>query len=286
MAKLPKITRIRREDLPDAPGWIEKLLYPLNLFMEGVYQALNQNLTYAENLASKVVAFEFTTPAAYGRPRVAARYTSDAQNSYGATDTVVDYEDADYDTHGAVTTGASWKFTAPAAGYYMISGAVGFESASYSAGDLVWLMLYKNGSALSVLSFWRAQAAYTDFVYGAGAAVVYLDAGEYVDLRTQNERGSTQTRAASQYMNISIASIELAGQEADDFGSAVRFVNPLKTRPVGVYLVSLREKDDFNQAIYEATGLSWRINPEGAVEIGYIPGLKPSTRYEARVVVL
>lgn len=286
MANLPKITRIRREDLPDAPGWIEKLLYPLNLFMEGVYQALNKNLTYAENLAAKVVEFEFTTPAAYGRPRVAARYTSDAQNNYGAATTVVDYEDQDYDTHNAVTTGAAWKFTAPISGYYNVAAVVGFESAAYSLGDPVTLYVYKNGTITHLLDFWRAQAAYTNYVYNSGAYVIYLAAGDTLDIRVYNGRGSTQTRASSIYMNVSIASLELAGQSGDDFGSTVRFTNPLKTRPVGVHLVSLKEKDDFNESLYEATGLSWRINAEGSIEIGYIPGLKAGVRYQARVVVL
>ena len=48
MAQLPSIKLISREDLgPDAPEWIDKLLYPINLFMQSVYQALNKQLTDA-----------------------------------------------------------------------------------------------------------------------------------------------------------------------------------------------------------------------------------------------
>ncbi len=46
MAQLPAIKLINREDLgPDAPAWVDKLLYPMNLFMQAVYQALNKQLT-------------------------------------------------------------------------------------------------------------------------------------------------------------------------------------------------------------------------------------------------
>lgn len=49
MAKLPQIKRLAKEDFPDLEG-IEKLLQPLNEFMESVVLALNNQLTIAENL--------------------------------------------------------------------------------------------------------------------------------------------------------------------------------------------------------------------------------------------
>lgn len=53
---------------------------------------------------------------------VAARYATNAgQNIPNNTATRVDFEDISYDTHSAVTTGASWVFTAPSAGYYNVS---------------------------------------------------------------------------------------------------------------------------------------------------------------------
>lgn len=65
MAKLPKITRIRREDLPDAPAWISKLLYPLNLFMDGVISAFKGNLTFVDNIRSQIKEISFETSSAY-----------------------------------------------------------------------------------------------------------------------------------------------------------------------------------------------------------------------------
>lgn len=57
MAQLPSVKLVNREDLgPDAPEWTEKLLYPINLFMQAVYQALNKQLT-DDNTRSQVRSF-------------------------------------------------------------------------------------------------------------------------------------------------------------------------------------------------------------------------------------
>ena len=61
MAKLPSITRVRREDIPDAPDWIEKLLTPLNQFMESVYGALNKNLALEANVTAQIKELTFST---------------------------------------------------------------------------------------------------------------------------------------------------------------------------------------------------------------------------------
>lgn len=58
MAKLPQFKRIVREDFKDQP-WIEKLLQPVNRFMESMVSALNNNLTFKENLIAKVHEFRF-----------------------------------------------------------------------------------------------------------------------------------------------------------------------------------------------------------------------------------
>lgn len=52
MARPPEVNGIRRDDIPEAPAWVEKLLRPLNLFVTQVGQALQGNLTVRENIAS------------------------------------------------------------------------------------------------------------------------------------------------------------------------------------------------------------------------------------------
>jgi len=68
MAQLPNQKRILKEDLREAPSWIDKLLYPLNSFMESVYFALNRNLNFQENIASQIYEIEFTTASDYPIP--------------------------------------------------------------------------------------------------------------------------------------------------------------------------------------------------------------------------
>lgn len=65
MGRLPEIKRILREDLKEAPSWIEKLLTPLNSFFSVVYEALNKNITFKENIACNIKEMEFKTRADY-----------------------------------------------------------------------------------------------------------------------------------------------------------------------------------------------------------------------------
>lgn len=65
MAQLPNQRRILREDLKDAPTWVDKLLFPINSFMESVYYALNRNITFNENIACQLRRVSFTTTSSY-----------------------------------------------------------------------------------------------------------------------------------------------------------------------------------------------------------------------------
>lgn len=54
--KLPNVRRILKEDLGGiVPDWTLGLIGPLNSFMESVYQTLNRNVTFSENIASFIV---------------------------------------------------------------------------------------------------------------------------------------------------------------------------------------------------------------------------------------
>jgi len=65
LSKLPIQKKILREDVKEAPPWIEKILYPVNSFFENVYQALSKNITFRENIASQIKELEFETLAGY-----------------------------------------------------------------------------------------------------------------------------------------------------------------------------------------------------------------------------
>lgn len=60
MAALPQIKRLTREDFKDAPDWINRLLYPINLFFDAVYSALNKGLNFQQNFAAQIQSFTIT----------------------------------------------------------------------------------------------------------------------------------------------------------------------------------------------------------------------------------
>jgi len=79
-----------------------------------------------------------------------------------------------YDTHGAVTTGASWKFTAPMAGKYRVSTFLYGSTNS-------WINLYK-GNSLFMKSFgYLDNSNFINSCYGE----IDLLAGEYIDIRPE-----------------------------------------------------------------------------------------------------
>jgi len=63
MAKIPVITSLNRQDFPDAPDWISKLLYPLQLFMDTVLNAMRNQLTLQDNFSCIVKQFSITAGA-------------------------------------------------------------------------------------------------------------------------------------------------------------------------------------------------------------------------------
>jgi hypothetical protein len=65
MASLPPIKRISKEDLADAPDWVEKIIYPVNLFFDSVYRALNGRLTLPENIVGQIKEISFQVKAVY-----------------------------------------------------------------------------------------------------------------------------------------------------------------------------------------------------------------------------
>jgi hypothetical protein len=63
MASLPKIRRILKEDYKDAPAWFDKLIFTLNMFFDSVYNALNQNLKFGDNVTAQIKEFTVTAGA-------------------------------------------------------------------------------------------------------------------------------------------------------------------------------------------------------------------------------
>lgn len=63
--KLPQIKKILREDIKEAPNWVNGIIGPVNTFMESVYQSLNKNITFDQNIASFIKEITYRTPSTY-----------------------------------------------------------------------------------------------------------------------------------------------------------------------------------------------------------------------------
>ena len=63
--KLSSAFNVNRENLRDAPPWVDNLTGPLNLTLGQVTQALAQNLTIGDNVIGAIASITFTTDAAY-----------------------------------------------------------------------------------------------------------------------------------------------------------------------------------------------------------------------------
>jgi|GEM_PF-1951714 len=126
--------------------------------------------------------------------KIVAIYNTNAATSLasGGSAKIVDFEDRVTDTHNAVTTGVSWKFTAPISDYYTCSFGVGLQSSpGWSGAEGFICYFYKNGVV---------HTEFYDYPNGGGVdirtsisntRVIYLAKGDTVDVRTfQNSGGA------------------------------------------------------------------------------------------------
>lgn len=119
--------------------------------------------------------------------------------SITSSTTLVEFTSAQYDTAGALTTGASSRFTAPVSGYYDASAFIQFNSVSIGVGGIQTLVLYKNGSNFDILDRqnWSSSTLQLSL---SGSTLVYLLAGEYIDLRSTNN--TTTSIDGNAYLTI------------------------------------------------------------------------------------
>jgi hypothetical protein len=131
---------------------------------------------------------------------VSARYTTVAGQTCTAGNTcIVNYGTMDWDTHGAVTTGASWKYTALIPGKYRVTASVVGDAGA--AASTQRLDLYKNGSLHSTLDYRYAYST-AGRVAVLGSGEISLNAGDYIDTRWFNGDSGTRTMINSVGFNF------------------------------------------------------------------------------------
>lgn len=145
--------------------------------------------------------------------RVFAFYQTNAGQSIpNSSATIVDFEDVITDTHTAVTTGASWKFTKPAGmdGIYTISAACLLnEDGDVNEAEYFSIAVYKNGSALGVTLDMAVDGATNGYDESVNISMpVLLVGSDYLDIRVVQTMGSaTPLDASASYNYVSIARV-------------------------------------------------------------------------------
>lgn len=121
---------------------------------------------------------------------VLARYkTATAQSLANSTETVINFDTKGFDTHLAVATGASWKFTAPQSGYYEIAALLTF--AATANNGRAELSYYVNGVQSAYLGRENKESGTGSInLNPQGSDIVYLNAGDYLDIRCNQNTGA------------------------------------------------------------------------------------------------
>ncbi|PJZ98864.1 hypothetical protein CH369_18030 [Leptospira levettii] len=120
----------------------------------------------------------------------ASYYSSSTQTSLTSQ---VNFGAKIYDTHNAVTTGSSWKFTAPQSGKYLVIFRIGGSSN-------IHFQIYKNNSGSLYLARTETPG------YATGSRVIDLLAGDYIDIRPTSSATVNGNASSS---SVDASSIEI-----------------------------------------------------------------------------
>jgi hypothetical protein len=102
---------------------------------------------------------------------VSAKYMIAGAGVTSSTTAPINFATKTWDTHSAVTTGASWKFTAPISGKYRMLAVIAVTSSAPNVA------VYKNGTIDSYMGGANAGN------YLPQNVEIFLNAGEYIDMR-------------------------------------------------------------------------------------------------------
>lgn len=119
---------------------------------------------------------------------VMARYSTASAQALTTSPAIINFATVSYDTHGAVTTGASWKFTAPIAGKYRVTSR--FLTAAGTTAMRISYDLNKNGIAQTTPVTGTQQTTSSNRIDGSGSDTIQLNAGDYIDIRGSCSTGS------------------------------------------------------------------------------------------------
>lgn len=126
---------------------------------------------------------------------VVAKYTlSGNQGVNSGVESRINFDSKIYDTYNAVTTGASWVFTAPIAGYYQLSGYLSMASSSnWAVGEGARIHIYINGAEHTprlAAHYGESGGALAKVL--SGSTIVHLNKGDTLYLTLYHNSGSAE----------------------------------------------------------------------------------------------
>lgn len=138
----------------------------------------------------------------YDGRQIAASYTGTSGTiTVGGTRFIVNAPTKVVDKTSAVTTGASWKFTAPSSGTYQVNYVAGHSIVTLTTGASLEAELYKNGSFYAAIARHFQQAATAVGPLLSGSLLVELNAGDYIDVR-ESVGGSVNATISSSRIDV------------------------------------------------------------------------------------
>lgn len=116
-------------------------------------------------------------------------YLAGTQSITNATATKIQLTVERFDTASAFDNVTNYRFQPLVAGYYQISGSVGYNTATNNVGS--YAILYKNGSSIAQASSVSTSASY---MIACVSSLIYLNgSSDYVELYAQQQTGGTAT---------------------------------------------------------------------------------------------
>ena len=183
---------------------------------------------------------------------------STANSSFAdAATEIVDYDNVVVDTHNTVSTGASWSFTAPRTGNYLVCASTHLTDVTNL--EDTQLDLYKNGSIYARLHN-NSDAGGNGDIYSGGSQLIDMVKGDTLDIRFRQNNsvsGAKSLNTAAERNRISI-------MEMPDFRT---FSVHGQTEYLDV-IATTQTSTDTADTYKDASGMSLTLSP-GTWDIGY-----------------
>lgn len=182
---------------------------------------------------------------------VAASYKLTGGQTVTGTNTldILNFSTLEKDTHGAVTTGSAWKFTAPVSGIYNINVSIELISSNYSNSGKLRAYVYKNGSPAAMISSYTTINAFSMSPIFSGATEIELKAGDYIDVRGFESSSGDSASVIVDTVRNRVAISRISGPEsimaAEKIAASYRFIG---SQPAmgGVLVFNTKDVDTHN----------------------------------------